>query len=83
VEDLVTRKLPDGLDGSMVKQGCPSCGRYGRVRRTLTRTDGTWRRMECVTCGVYHTCATDEGVTVHRKMKSIKPIDLFGEDDAA
>jgi predicted RNA-binding Zn-ribbon protein involved in translation (DUF1610 family) len=66
-------------DGAMVHMGCPSCGRYGTVKRTLTRTDGVWRIHACPTCGNYHSCTTDEGVTVHRKMKSLKAIDLFGE----
>jgi hypothetical protein len=38
-----------------------------------------WRIHACPTCGNYHSCTTDDGVTVHRKMKALKAIDLFGE----
>lgn len=65
---------PDGIAG----MGCPSCTRYGKVRATHNHEDGFWRRHQCVTCGPYFTCQTEDGVSVHRQMKSVLAVDLEG-----
>jgi hypothetical protein len=61
--------------------GCPGCGKYGSVKVTYPqRADGKWRRHKCRgKCGYYFTCEDVDGATVHRRMKSKKAIDLFGE----
>ena len=57
--------------------GCPQCGNYGKVKTTDRRADGHWRRHQCVTCGPYFTCETDDSITVHQKKRS-----LFAEEAA-
>lgn len=61
------------------KMGCPSCAQYGKIKITNHREDGVWRRHKCLTCGPYWTCQTDDGVTVHKRPKARKAIDVFGE----
>lgn len=56
------------------QMGCPSCHQYGKIKMTDHRDDGTWRRHNCLTCGPYWTCQTDDGVTVHRRRTSLKAI---------
>ena len=55
--------------------GCPGCGAYGKVKTSYKRDDGYWRRHQCGTCGPYYTCEYEGGVTVHKKLKSLIPID--------
>ena len=82
---LVTDGFPphviaqSGIEGHPTKDpmpitnmGCPSCGHYGRVKMTTQRVDGYWRRHQCDQCGPYYTCRTDEGVAVHKKLKSLR-----------
>jgi hypothetical protein len=56
----------------MLRMVCPSCARYGKVKTTTNRRDGYWRRHECPTDGPYYSCTTVDGVSVHRKLTSLK-----------
>lgn len=65
-----------GVTAMATQMGCPSCNRYGKIKMTIRRRDGYWRRHVCTTDGVYYTCETEEGVTVHRKMKSLLAVEV-------
>ena len=57
--------------------GCPSCGAYGKIKTSYPRSDGYWRRHQCLACGPYYTCepTDEEGISVHKKLKALNPID--------
>jgi len=55
--------------------GCPECGAYGKIRVSQRREDGYWRRHQCMSHGPYHTCETEDGISIHKKMKALHPID--------
>ena len=66
---------PNGMVNLM---GCPDCGAYGKIKTSYRRADGYWRRHQCLTHGAYYTCepvAYEMGVSVHKKMKPLNPID--------
>jgi len=66
------RKIPKAV-GHM---GCPSCGVYGKVKTSYRRPGEYWRRHQCLTCGPYHTCETEDGsIAVHKLLKALHPID--------
>ena len=59
--------------------GCPTCGKYGKIKTGERRRDvgEHWRRHQCETCGPYYTCEYEDGSgTVHRKLKSRKPVEV-------
>jgi hypothetical protein len=41
---------------------------HGAIRRVISAQ----AFHKCPTCGNYHSCTTDDGVTVHRKMKCVR-----------
>ena len=63
---------PNGAVGLM---GCPACGAYGKIKTSVRRADGYWRRHQCLTCGPYFTCEHEGAITIHKKMKALNPID--------
>ena len=67
------RKKPPTSNVNLM--GCPGCGAYGKVKTSYKRDDGYWRRHQCSTCGPYYTCEYEDGVTIHKKLKSLIPID--------
>lgn len=66
------RRKPPPVIGNM---GCPTCGAYGSIKTSYRRDDGYWRRHQCKACGPYYTCEHEDGVTVHKKLKSLLAID--------
>jgi len=64
-----------GNPATVGRMGCPTCNLYGKVRTSYRRPDGYWRRHECVSCGPYHTCEKDGIIAVHKRLKSLIPID--------
>ena len=75
-QSLPDRKVePNNRVGLM---GCPSCGVYGKIKTSFRRPDAYWRRHQCPACGPYFTCQPvdpEMGITIHKKMKTLHPID--------